>query len=153
MKATDTDILVGALTIHGEARGCTQEGRLAIAHTLLNRAKARRWWGTGVPGHPDHSIAAVCLKPWQYSVWNANDPNYTLLVRLRQEYRQAIQKKTCRAALKALIDALDGHAPDPTGGATHYLTIRLHNSPRAPAWSQRDNYLEIGAHRFFTGID
>jgi len=153
LNLNDTDILVGALTIHGEARGCTQQGRLAVAHCILNRMRARRWWGTSVAPYENHSMAAVCLKPWQFSCWNAGDPNYSILSRLREEYRKAIQDRTCRASLKALLDAADGWMPDPTGGATHYLTTALHKSSRAPSWSRRDDYVEIGAHRFFTGID
>jgi len=153
MKVSDVDILVGALTIHGEARGCTQEGRTAIAHTILNRMRARSWWGRGVTNHPDHSVSAVCLKPWQFSCWNANDPNQTLLTTLQADYRHAIQQQTCRAALKALIDALDGHAADKTGGATHYLTTALHKSARCPDWAKGNNkFIEIGKHRFFAGI-
>lgn len=153
MTVSDTDILVGALTIHGEGRGCTQLGRVAIAHTILNRMRARRWWGVRVAPHPDHSMAAVCLKPWQFSAWNPNDPNYALLSGLRERYREAIQDRNCRASLKALIDALDGWEPDPTGGATHYLTSALHRSGRAPAWARRDDFIEVGAHRFFTNVD
>jgi N-acetylmuramoyl-L-alanine amidase len=152
MSVSDIDILVGALTIHGEARGCTQEGRTAIAHCLINRMKAKAWWGRGT-SYPDHSMAAVCLKPWQFSCWNASDPNSTMLATLRADYQHAIQKKTCRAALKALIDALDGFAPDKTGGATHYLTSALHKSARCPDWAKGNNkFIEIGAHRFFAGI-
>lgn len=153
MKVTDIDILIGALTIHGEARGCTQEGRTAIAHCIINRCKARAWWGKGVLGQIDHSMAAVCLKPSQFSCWNEKDPNTPLLKLLRDKYREAIQQKTCRAALKALIDALDGYAPDKTGGATHYLTTALHKSSRCPEWAKGNNtFIEIGAHRFFAGI-
>lgn len=153
MKLSDTDILIGTLTIHGEARGCTQEGRTAIAHCILNRMRKRRWWGIAVSGHADHSMAAVCLKPWQFSCWNPNDPNSTLLETLQKDYRHAIQQKTCRAALKALIDAADGYIPDTTGGATHYLTTALHKSARCPAWAKgNNNFTEIGAHRFFAGI-
>jgi N-acetylmuramoyl-L-alanine amidase len=152
MKVSDTDILVATLTIHGEARGCTQEGRTAIAHCILNRAKAKAWWGRGTP-YPDHSVTAVCLKPFQFSCWNNNDPNRSMLKQLEADYRGAIQQKTCRAALKAFIDALDGYVADPTGGATHYLTTRLHQSPRCPAWAAgNQNFVEIGAHRFFAGI-
>ena len=152
MTVTDIDILVASLTIYGEGRGCTQDGRVAIAHTLINRAKAKAWWGKGVAPYADHSLAAVCLKPWQYSCWNANDPNYKLLATLQRQYRDAIEDKTCRAALYALIAALDGYAPDPTGGATHYLTIKLHESQSAPAWAKGSNYIQIGSHRFFAGV-
>lgn len=152
MNPSAIDILVGALTIHGEARGCTQEGRTAIAHVILNRAKNPSWWCRGVDAYPDHSIASVCLKPYQFSCWNPNDPNHKLLTSLQRQYQEAIQERDCRNSLKALIDAVDGWLPDPTLGATHYLTTRLHLSPSAPAWSRRDDYIEIGAHRFFGNV-
>ena len=153
MTVSEIDILIGSLTIHGEARGCTQAGRTAIAHTILNRMRARSWWGKSTPGHADHSMGAVCLKAWQFSCWNANDPNSMLLKTLESDYRTAIKQKTCRAALKALIDALDGYAPDTTGRATHYLTTALHKSSRCPAWAKGNStFTEIGGHRFFAGI-
>lgn len=153
MNLIDTDILIGSLTIYGEARGSSQDDRLAIAHTILNRCNAKKWWGEKVKPHPDHSIAAVCLKPYQFSCWNANDPNSRLLANLRTQYREAIKDKSCRAALKALIDAVDGFEPDPTLGATHYVTTSLHKSSKAPAWSKGKSFIEIGAHRFFAGVE
>ena len=107
----------------------------------------------GVSGFMDHSVSAVCLKPYQFSCWNPKDPNSQLLLALREQYREAIKKKSCRASLKALIDAADGYLPDMTAGATHYLTVNLHESDHAPDWSKgRDKYIEIGAHRFFAGV-
>lgn len=152
IKVTEVDILIAALTIHGEDRGGTQRGRTAIAFTIINRAKAKAWWSKGVEPYPDHSLAAVCLKPWQFSCWNEKDPNRKLLIELQDQYRKAIRQKSCRAALKALIDALDGYVEDETFGATHYLTTELHLSGRAPEWSRRDDYVEIGGHRFFSGV-
>lgn len=153
MKPSDLDILIGALTIDGEARGESQEGRVAVAHSILNRCAARKWWGQKVSGYPDHSIAAVCLKPMQYSCWNTGDPNSVRLRNLRIMYREAIQDKGCRASLKALIDAMDGFEPDQTLGSTHYLTMRLHESGKAPAWSKDADWIQIGKHRFFKGIN
>lgn len=155
MTVSDVDILVAALTVHGESRGCTHEGRVAVAYSIINRAKAKSWWGKSVAPYADHSLAAVCLKPWQYSCWNANDPNYKLLATLQAEYRRAIQDKHCRNALFALLAAIDGHEPDPTGGATHYLTTTLHAAIIAdskPHWAKRDDYIQIGKHRFFRGV-
>lgn len=54
-------------TIWGEARGEGREGMIAVAWVILNRASIGGWWG--------NSIETVCLKPWQFSCWNANDPN------------------------------------------------------------------------------
>jgi N-acetylmuramoyl-L-alanine amidase len=152
LVVSDTDILIAALTVDGEARGCKQHGRVAVAHSIINRAHARSWYGLKVPPHPDHSLAAVCLKPLQFSCWNATDPNAKRLDELRKNYRTAIKDKNCRASLKALIDALDGFEPDHTGGATHYLTAALHNTKRAPEWSRDKPYVEIDGHRFFVGI-
>jgi N-acetylmuramoyl-L-alanine amidase len=153
LDVSDTDILVGALTVYGEARGDTQEGRTAVAHTIINRCRARSWYGKGNGEDlQDHTLSAVCLKPMQFSCWNENDPNRnTLSVFKNKGLARCIGSKDFRACLKALIDALDGFTADPTKGATHYLTIALHNSGKAPAWSIGD-YIEIGAHRFFKGV-
>lgn len=151
-KPSDADILIGALTIYGEARGDSQDGRVAVAHTILNRCKARKWWGESHI-YPSHSIAAVCLKPQQFSCWNKLDPNSGALLKLRAQYREAIQDRHCRASLKALIDALDGFVNDHTQGSTHYLTTALHNSGKAPEWAKRGDYIEIGKHRFFRGVE
>ena len=151
------DILIGALTVHGEARGCSQMGRLAVAYSILNRANAKKYWGLArSTGHPDHSIAAVCLRAWQYSVWNVDDPNRVKLENLRAEYERAIEDVHCRNSLKALIDALDGHEPDPTGGATHYLTRAAYERAARSArdhWSKgREPDVVIGTHLFFRGV-
>lgn len=149
---TPNDILIAALTVWGEARGSTQDDRLAIAHTIINRAKARTWWGRSRAGHPAHSLAAVCLYPQQFSCWNADDPNSTKLVQLKAQYVQAIATEDGRAALKAVIDALD-FVPDTTEGATHYLTTSLYNSPRRPKWCKHlAPVVAIGAHSYFEGV-
>jgi len=124
-----------------------------VAHSILNRVRARKWWGRVVRPYPDHSIAAVCLKPLQYSCWSVDDPNSKLLTPLRTAgYAAVMADKTCRASLRALIDALDGLAPDTTDGATHYLTASLHMTKRAPLWSVGQPFVEIDGHRFFKGI-
>ena len=154
MTPSAFDLLIGALTIWGEARGDSQQGRIAVAHTILNRAKAKKWWGEKVASNiPDHSISAVCQKPSQFSCWNASDPNWKTLNKMRGEGLEVcITDKTFRSCLKALIDAIDGFAVDHTKGATHYLTTSLHHSGKAPEWSKKGDYLEIGKHRFFRDI-
>lgn len=154
MNLSAADILVGALTIYGEARGDTQEGRAAVAHTILNRCKARKWWGKDVSGvAEDHSISAVCLKPMQFSCWNKSDPNFDKLIHMEQLGWLNMSDKAFRSCLKALLDAVDAFVSDHTQGSTHYLTTSLHKSGKAPEWSKRGDYIEIGKHRFFKGID
>lgn len=154
LRPSDTDLLVGALTIYGEARGDTQEGKVAVAHTILNRCKAQKWWGKGVPALVDHSIAEVCLTPSQFSCWNEKDPNRKVLDAMQKEgLAFNISGKDFRACLKALIDAVDGFTIDHTKGCTHYVTTALHQSGKAPEWCRRGDYIEIGKHRFWRGID
>jgi N-acetylmuramoyl-L-alanine amidase len=70
-QMSDIDIL--ARTIYGEARGEKIGGMEAVASVVINRVKraekknGRYWWG--------NSVRDVCLKKWQFSCWNVNDPN------------------------------------------------------------------------------
>lgn len=137
-RAREIDVL--ARTIYGEARGEPVRGKEAVACVILNRARiARRrggyWWGDGIEG--------VCLKPWQFSCWNADDPN-----------RDKIEKvdagnttfKTCRRVARR---AVGGALKDPTGGATHY-----HVDGIEPPWARgRAPVARIGRHLFYAGID
>lgn len=76
-KSALSDLAALALTLWAEARGEDRQGREMVACVVLNRvahAQAHRsskgapyWWG--------ETPAAVCLKAWQFSCWNAGDPN------------------------------------------------------------------------------
>jgi hypothetical protein len=151
---SDNDILIGTLTLYGEARGSTHADRMAIAHTILNRMRARAWWGKSAdPRLADHSMAAVCLKPMQFSCWNPSDRNSALLNDIRATQRLPLHDATMRACLLSLLAATDGDEGDPTAGATHYLTEVLHQSQWPPQWSKGRSFIAIGAHRFFSGIE
>lgn len=148
------DLVIAALTIYGEARGESDKGQIAVAYTIINRARARRWWGR-TASEPDHSLAAVCLRPWQYSPWNKDDPNRPMLDRFVEEPDLRAANGDYRRAMRNLLNALDGVYSDPTDGACHFLTERLFNSARAPAWardSAEDDQVLIGAHRFIRGV-
>ena len=134
MRVTERDIDTLARTIYGEARGETLKGKIAVAHVVLNRVKAKSWWGRTIHG--------VCRKPWQFSAWNANDPN-----RPRME-RVTISDRLYRDCLYAAVGAIQGHLKDPTKGSCHYHTRAV-----APRWSQgKRPVVTIGAHRFYNDI-
>lgn len=99
-----TEIL--ARTLWGEARNQGLDGMAGVASVVLNRVKLKAWWGT--------TIIEVCRKPWQFSCWNANDPNLPKLqiVTLADPFFQD-------AAMIA-EDATLGKLRDRTGGATSY---------------------------------
>ncbi len=136
------DLAVMARTVFGEARGEPYEGRLGVAHCILNRVRADLgndgkpdWWGEG--------ITAVCLKPWQFSCWLPSDPNRARMLATEPD------DPVMLACLKACVDALAG-APDPTNGATHYFATTM---PSAPRWADgRVPDLVIGRHAFFRNV-
>ena len=128
-----------AKTIYGEARGESITGKEAIASVVLNRLKISKqkngyWWGD--------SIKEICLKPWQFSCWNKDDPNYAKLQNLSDNDEiYIICKRTAARAAANLI-------PDATDGATHYHTRNVR-----PQWSiGKFPCATIGHHVFYKHI-
>lgn len=151
------DVLVMAATIWGEARGEGFDGKLAVAWAIRNRAEAQRWYGIAGDGvsYPDHSLRAVCLKPWQFSAWNANDPNRAQLVKMSIEGRKTVvnylEISAYRDCLNAALQVIDGTAVDPTWGSTHYFNPLAVDEPPAWAKNRRPVYV-CGNHLFFNDV-
>ena len=134
----DRDIL--ARTLWGEARGELLAGQIAVAWTIRNRVldgKAKSWWGEGYAG--------VCQKPYQFSCWNKNDPNYAYLSGAKPiPFREFAQAQI------AADQVLAGKVPDPTGGATHYYATTM---PKPPVWAKgAKQTLKFGRHVFFKSV-
>lgn len=132
MTLTENDIDIAARTLFGEARGESREGQIAVAWVIRNRATSPAWWGRGV--------AEVCQHPWQFSCWNASDPNRSKLLVCEETDAGAYDR------LRAIVEGvLGGELTDPTGGATHYCVTGLR-----PAW-RKDHQpcAVIGHHEFF----
>lgn len=139
------DLLIAARTVFGEARGEPYEGKKAVAHVLLNRLRAGD--SQGAP-----TLAAVCLRPLQFSCWNRGDPNLSMLL------AAGFDDSALRDSFRALLEAFD--ETDPTKGATHYLTAaayeRMQKSPAPDAknWAKGVGPAAvIGGHLFFNNID
>lgn len=144
MIVTDKDRDVLARTLWGEARGEGLAGMVAVAWSIRNRVDMDLhndgkpdWWGEG--------YTEVCQKPYQFSCWNKNDPNYPYLSGSRPI--PAAEFVMCRLAAGQVIGGL---TPDPTGGATHYYATTM---PKAPAWaSKAKQTLKLGHHIFFKDV-
>jgi N-acetylmuramoyl-L-alanine amidase len=138
VSARDREIL--ARTLWGEARGEGLAGQLAVAWTIRNRVfdgKQKSWWGEGYAG--------VCLKPWQFSCWNQNDPNYAYL-----SGAKPIPKGQFKQAMEAANAVIDGTVDDMTGGATHYYATSM---PKPPAWIKGAKLtLAMGHHKFYSEV-
>ncbi len=129
-----------ARTIYGEGRGELVRGQEAIASVIINRVRRAEerggyWWG--------NSIIEVCLRPWQFSCWNENDPN-----RVKVE-TVAFDNRVFAPCLRIARRAARGVLKDPTSGATHYHTKDIY-----PPWSNgRRPSAEIGNHLFYNNVE
>lgn len=137
--STETDIDTLARTIWAEARGEGIAGMEAVASVIMNRVNLDLgrdgkpdWWGEGVEG--------VCRKPWQFSCWNADDPNLGKLILVK-----ASEDAHFAAALDIAKRAVAGELIDRTGGATHYHTKTIN-----PKWADGQTpRADIGRHLFY----
>lgn len=130
-----------ARTLWGEARGEKLDGIEAVASVILNRvARAqarggRYWWGD--------DIAGVCLRPWQFSCWNATDPNRDKLLAVTEANR------AFRTCLGVADRAIAGTLEDRTKGAMHYHTRAV-----TPSWSRgKTPCAVIGGHLFYNDVE
>lgn len=127
----ELEIDVLARTLWGEARGEGSAGMQAVANVVMNRVNIGGWWG--------NSIIEVCQKPYQFSCWNKDDPNYRQLTHVDSNDLHFATAQ--RMARRAIYGAL----PDITEGADHY-----HAAGITPIWSSGERPVAvIGNHIFY----
>jgi len=132
MNPDDLDTM--ARTCWGEARGEGAAGISALAWVIKNRAAKPGWWGK--------DIASVCLKKWQFSCWNADDPNASKCAALDES------NDAFRHIRDICSGVIEGRIPDSTHGATHY-----HTKAVAPSWAATAlPCAVIGNHLFYKGV-
>lgn len=146
MNANQNDIETLARTLYGEARSENRQGKIAVACIVLNRIKRKKMCGwRDINGYKVATIAATCLKPWQFSCWNKNDPNRKKIINVTLDDKKFAE---CYEIAQAACDDL---LEDITKGATHYY------NPKAcaqPSWAKgKAPCVVIGHHLFFNNID
>ena len=126
-------------TVAQEAEGEPFDGKLAVAWTIMNRARAL-----------GKSVSDVCFAPWQFSAWNTDSPTRRRL--------DDIGPGPMDDARLAAEQAYHGSGSDPSIGATHYLNPVLTRKIRAkagqgdtlPNWVERmTKTATIGRHEFY----
>lgn len=131
-----SDMDVVARTLYGEARGEVNKFGIialeAIASVIWNRlAINSKRFGT--------TPRQICLKPYQFSCWNQNDPNLPLLL-------SPLKNNISELCYKVAEDFLNGKGRDVTNGADHYHNRRI----QPPAWAENIlHVVDIGNHRFY----
>lgn len=134
---TETHIL--ARTIYGEARGEYNKingglsALIAVGNVVMNRLAQKTWYGA--------TVQEVCQKPWQFSCWNRQDPNYALL------QVASIKDPVYDVCLGVAGHVLCGKWPDIVKGCDHYHVYHMTNPPR---WSKLFKpMIRIGDHLFY----
>lgn len=131
----ESDVLVMAQTIWGEARGESNEGQYAIGHVIKNRFDSNKWFSAD-------SLEGVCKKKWQFSCWNEDDPNKEKMEKLTQE--------DIKDFIEIANNVLDGSKESNVGKATHYYADYI----KEPKWAEgKTPITKIGVHHFYEDID
>jgi N-acetylmuramoyl-L-alanine amidase len=135
-RTLETDTL--ARTLWGEARGEGSIGMTAVACVVMNRLaiarpKASYWWG--------NSIIQICQKPFQFSCWNKDDPNFRKLLAVDATDLQFA------TALRLARRAICGILPDSTHSATYY-----HAAGETPYWAVNQKPVAVIGRQIFYRI-
>lgn len=145
VRAALNDLQALSLTLWGEARGCDDAGRRAVANVISNRLATGRWGA---------SWRSVCLAPWQFSCWQsaggaANYAAVMTMARLLLAPVPSVWPASLQACVALAEQALAGTLADTTRRATHYLTTALY-ATHPPTWALRmTQTVQIGPHLFF----
>ena len=123
-----------ALAIWREARGEPHVGKVGVAWSIKNRVMTpHAWWGS--------DYEQVILKPWQYSSFNANDPN---AVKFPGEPAADPSWADC---MEVAEDVYTETIPDPTGGSTHYCVATMNPMPE---WTKTAQFkVQLGNQNFY----
>lgn len=145
IEAQSDEVLL-AMCLHGEARGEGLVGMFAAGMTVINRKNdptQRSYLGCKKDGT---RLRDVILYPFAYSSFNANDPNRAKL--LRPNKGRWVDAAIVAAAL------ISGILPDPTDGSTHYHTIAKPSYATIwpPKWASHPKMVrtvKVGRHIFY----
>lgn len=127
-----------ALCVWREARGEPYHGMLGVAWSIRNRVMdpKQNWWG--------NDWEEVVLKPWQYSSFNANDPNAT---KFPGDPKKDLSWAMCLQVAEDVYSS--NNIADPTNGATHYHTTDL-TGDKLPVWAKTAQFkVRLGNQLFY----
>lgn len=129
------DHTIGVVTVYQEAEGESLDGKTAVAEVILRRT-ARKFMSDG-------TVIGTCLKPMQFSGWNAAAVNRIRSLKI-DDTDPIVQD-----CLKAWDRAVAGSTL--TDDAVLYLNPK--GVAALPQWANPDHYVcSIGSHDFYRAI-
>lgn len=119
---TSNPVVVAAATAWMEDDKGGKDGMQAVLNVIVNRKNNPRWWGTTIYG--------VCMKPYQFSCWNAGStgiPRFEAMLKKPDENWQI--------ALNLAELATQGLLPDITKNSDSYYSKGY---PYPASWPAQD---------------
>lgn len=133
----DSDNVLLARMLFGEARGCSKNEKIEIAYTVINRINDGKKWN-------EETLREVILKPWQYSCFNKNDVNYKKVKDPLSDDVGEGYSEYNRKAFEECLEVVDGvlanKYPKLNKGQTHFFNPKAAN----PYWAFSDKMEKIG---------
>lgn len=124
-----------ALCIYREARGETDAAKAAMLAVIRNRAAQSPKYGW------PKNTTGVIVQPWQFSSFNADDPNAKVWPDSTSPGRWQAWLDCCNVVLTPML-------ADPTDGANHYEAVP--DPAKRPKWADPAKMTcEIGKTRFY----
>lgn len=121
MTAIDTELNYLICTVYGEARGELLEGIVGVTNVIKNRSIASR-----------KTYKDVVLAPRQFSCWNQDDPNKSIITTLliSLESGETFLDSTKRQLIAAVKAVYDNDFKDNVFGAKNYVTLSRYKLAR-----------------------
>lgn len=147
----EEDLHYLALTMWGEARGHGEAGMRAVGHVIDNRLRLSKRSNRAARRYGSGSVQAVVQHPWQFSVWNQNDPNRDRMLNIDDLRPGTPDHRAWQLAQQLAADILAGRSTDPTNGAVMYHTTAVN-----PRWSRSASMVQVTQvdnHVFYKDAD
>ena len=131
-----------ALTIYGEARGETREGKIAVGSVILERVEHRPWDGK--------TLHEVCLMPYQFSCFLPADPNFKALKLIAEDWDTKIARSKVMSECYSIASGLmDGTIPR-TPIIAEKNVCQYKTKAAKAAWADKmERVAVIGHHEFY----
>ncbi|MFA6973682.1 MAG: cell wall hydrolase [Parcubacteria group bacterium] len=132
----DTEQMILARAIFGEARSLSNQGKIAVGWCIKNRVNDTRW------GNTYHE---VILEKTQFSAFNESDKNYDFV---KNPLIDEGQKNAWLECYEIADKIVENAVSDPTNGANHYFSDYI----EPPYWTKASNaefMIKIGNTLFY----
>lgn len=139
-----TPAQVLALTIYGEARGESTEGKIAVGSVILERVDHRDWDGKTIP--------EVCFKKYQFSCYLEDDPNYPKLLKIAENWDEAMKNNAAlNDCFGIALGLVSGNIPrTPEIAETHCCQYATAKGAERVTWDDKMKVVaKINGHVFF----